>query len=149
MRSHFPSRPGSAALRTLRHQSVHQTPPWPGLQLSSLSEQLSLERDLQSPGFSECVLTCLARWSLRMKRLLHTGHANRFSPVCVRRWRCSSSLRVNRFPQKSQLHTNGRSPVCHLWSETHVSEVGNTDMMRVASFEAIAKIYAIGQRETP
>ena len=34
-----------------------------------------------------CVLTCLLRWSDRMNRLLHTGHANRFSPVWVRRWR--------------------------------------------------------------
>lgn len=31
------------------------------------------------------VLTCLLRWSDRMNRLLHTGHANRFSPVWVRR----------------------------------------------------------------
>ena len=28
-----------------------------------------------------CVLTCLARWSLRMKRLPHSGQAKRFSPV--------------------------------------------------------------------
>ena len=36
----------------------------------------------------------------------------RLSPVCVRRWRCSSSDRVKRLPQKSQLQTKGRSPVC-------------------------------------
>jgi hypothetical protein len=60
-----------------------------------------------------CVLTCFARWSERMKRLLHTGQAKRFSPVWVLRWRWSSSERVNRLPQKSQLQTNGLSPVCH------------------------------------
>ena len=27
-----------------------------------------------------CSLTCFERWSLRMNRLLHTGHENRFSP---------------------------------------------------------------------
>ena len=59
-----------------------------------------------------CVLTCFDRWSERMKRLLHTGQAKRFSPVWVRRWRCNSSERVKRLPQKSQLQTNGRSPVC-------------------------------------
>lgn len=48
-----------------------------------------------------------------MNRLLHTGHANRFSPVCVRKCRCNSSDRVNRLPQNNQLHTNGLSPVCH------------------------------------
>ena len=31
-----------------------------------------------------CVLTCLARWSLRMKRLSQIGQLNFFSPVCVR-----------------------------------------------------------------
>ena len=60
------------------------------------------------------VLTCLLRWSLRINLLLHVGQANRFSPVCVRRWRCNSSDRVNRFPQNNQLQTKGRSPVCHL-----------------------------------
>ncbi len=54
----------------------------------------------------------LLRWSLRMKRLLHTGQANLFSPVCVRKCRWSSSDLVKRFPQKSQLQTNGLSPVC-------------------------------------
>lgn len=34
------------------------------------------------------------------------------APVCVLACRCSSSLRVKRFPQNTQLHTNGRSPVC-------------------------------------
>lgn len=28
-----------------------------------------------------CLLTCLARWSLRMKRRLHSWQQNRFSPV--------------------------------------------------------------------
>lgn len=35
-------------------------------------------------------------------------------PVCVRACRCSSSLRVKRFPQKTQLQTKGLSPVCNL-----------------------------------
>lgn len=89
------------------------------------------------PGFEPlCVFTCFAKWSERMKRLLHTGQANLlngkhwesfvkiklrtkvylntdlFSPVWVLRWRWSSSERVKRLPQNSQLHTNGRSPVC-------------------------------------
>lgn len=60
------------------------------------------------------VFTCLARWSLRMNLLLHTLQENLFSPVCVRRCLCSSSDRVNRFPQNNQLQTKGLSPVCHL-----------------------------------
>ena len=47
--------------------------------------------------------TCLLRWSLRMKRLSHTGQANLFSPVCVRKWRANSSERANLLPQPSQL----------------------------------------------
>lgn len=35
-----------------------------------------------------------------------------YIPVCVLACRCSSSLRVKRFPQKTQLHTKGLSPVC-------------------------------------
>ena len=78
------------------------------LWLSSLSPQLSFFF-----GFlSAWVLMCFFRWSLRTKRLSHVGHENRFSPVCVRRCRWSSSDRRNRFPQNNQLHTNGRSPVC-------------------------------------
>ena len=42
-----------------------------------------------------CVFTCLAKWSLLMKRLLHTGQANLFSPVWVRKCLWSSSERVN------------------------------------------------------
>lgn len=91
------------------------------LPLSSLSEQDSAE-ELPAPPLPLLplllllllwVLTCFARWSLRMNRLLQTGQANLFSPVWVRRCRCNSSERVNRLPQKSQLQTNGRSPVCH------------------------------------
>lgn len=59
-----------------------------------------------------CVFWCFLRWSLRMKRLPHSAHWKRFSPVCVLKCRCSSSDRVKLFPQNSQLHTNGRSPVC-------------------------------------
>lgn len=35
-----------------------------------------------------------------------------YIPVCVLACRCSSSLRVKRFPQKTQLQTKGLSPVC-------------------------------------
>lgn len=92
---------------------------------------------LTLPGFDPLwVLTCLAKWSDRMNLLLQTGQANLlneiywetfvnitssidfylntdlFSPVWVLRWRWSSSDRVKRLPQNSQLQTNGRSPVC-------------------------------------
>lgn len=53
---------------------------------------------------------CLVRWSLRMKRLSQTGQTNFFSPVCVRRWRESSSERANFLSQPSQLQLNGFSP---------------------------------------
>lgn len=57
-----------------------------------------------------CVRMCLFKWSLRMNFLLHSGHWNRFSPVWVRRCRCNSSDRVNRLPQNTHEHANGRSP---------------------------------------
>ena len=82
---------------------------WPMLWLFSESESQS---DFFSP-LELCVLTCLDKWSLLMNLLLQIGQANLFSPVCVRRCRCNSSDRVKRFPQKSQLQTKGRSPVCH------------------------------------
>lgn len=53
---------------------------------------------------------CLVRWSLRMNRRSHTGHTNFFSPVCVRRWRESSSERANLLSQPSQLQLKGFSP---------------------------------------
>ena len=85
--------------------------PWDWL----VSESLPSSQSLFFPSpFWLCVFTCFERWSDLMKRLLQMGHAKRFSPVCVRRCRCSSSDRVNRLPQNSQLHTTGRSPVCHL-----------------------------------
>ncbi len=58
------------------------------------------------------VFECFDKWSERIKRLPHFGHAKRFSPVCVRKWRCNSSERVNALPQKSQWQRNGRSPAC-------------------------------------
>lgn len=58
-----------------------------------------------------CVRICLFKWSLRMNFLLHSGHWKRFSPVCVRRCRCSSSDRVKRLPQNTHEHANGLSPV--------------------------------------
>lgn len=45
-----------------------------------------------------------------MKRRSHTGHANFFSPVCVRLWRESSSERANFLSQSSQLQLKGFSP---------------------------------------
>lgn len=60
------------------------------------------------------VLICLERWSDLINFLLHSIHWNLFSPVCVLLCLCNSSDLVNRFPQNNQLHTNGRSPVCHL-----------------------------------
>lgn len=58
------------------------------------------------------VLICLLRWSDLMNFLLHSGHWNRFSPVCVLRCLWSSSDLVKRLPQNSHVHTKGRSPVC-------------------------------------
>lgn len=83
------------------------------LGVSRLLVSVSLSLPFLPPPPAVCVLMCLLKWSLRMKRLLHTGQAKRFSPVCVRRCLCSSSERVNRLPQKSQLQTKGLSPVCH------------------------------------
>lgn len=45
-----------------------------------------------------------------MKHLSHIGQLKRFSPVCVRVWRVSSSDRENFLPQLGQVHSNGRSP---------------------------------------
>lgn len=60
-----------------------------------------------------CVFTCLLKWSLRMNLFPHSGQPNLFSPVWVRRWRCSSSERVKLLPQNNQLQMKGRSPECH------------------------------------
>ena len=60
-----------------------------------------------------CVFMCFDRWSDRVNRLPHSWQAKRFSPVCVLRWRWSSSDRVKDLLQKSQLQTKGRSPACH------------------------------------
>lgn len=57
-----------------------------------------------------CLRACLDRWSLRMKLLWHKWQINFFSPVCVRRWRDSSSERANRLSQPSHLHLKGFSP---------------------------------------
>lgn len=53
---------------------------------------------------------CLVRWSLRMKHLVQRGQAKRFSPVCVRKWRVSSSEREKRLLQLGHVHWNGLSP---------------------------------------
>jgi len=79
------------------------------------SESLfSLPLPLPSSPLELWVFTCLDKWSDLMNLLLHMGQANLFSPVCVLRCLCSSSDLVNLFPQNNQLHTKGRSPVCHL-----------------------------------
>lgn len=57
-----------------------------------------------------CLRACLVRWSLRMKHLSQSGHVNRFSPVCVRKCRVSSSDRENFFAQPDQVHWKGLSP---------------------------------------
>uniref|UniRef100_A0AAV2KM01 Secreted protein n=1 Tax=Knipowitschia caucasica TaxID=637954 RepID=A0AAV2KM01_KNICA len=38
----------------------------------------------------ECTLWCLARCSRCLKLLSQLAHLKGFSPVCTRRWRCSS-----------------------------------------------------------
>lgn len=53
---------------------------------------------------------CFVKWSLLMNRRLHIGQANFFSPVCVLRWRDSSSERANLLSQPFQLQLNGFSP---------------------------------------
>lgn len=53
---------------------------------------------------------CLVKWSLRIKHLVQRGQANRFSPVCVRKWRVSSSDREKRLMQPAHVHWNGLSP---------------------------------------
>lgn len=61
----------------------------------------------RKPGWRRA---CLVRWSLRVKRLVHRGQGNRFSPVCVRWWRASSSERANFLSQPGQSQAKGRSP---------------------------------------
>lgn len=64
------------------------------------------------PGWKPgCLRACLVRWSLLMKHLSHSGQVKRFSPVCVRTWRVSSSDRENFFTQSGHVHRNGLSPV--------------------------------------
>lgn len=53
---------------------------------------------------------CFVKWSLLMNLRLHIGQANFFSPVCVLRWRDSSSERANLLSQPFQLQLNGFSP---------------------------------------
>ena len=59
-----------------------------------------------------CVFRCFFKWSERIKRFPHSGHANRFSPVCVRTCRWSSSERVKDLSQYIHVHVKGRSPAC-------------------------------------
>lgn len=87
----------------------------------------SLGEALRAPGRRSssgrkpgCRRACLVRWSLRVKRLVHRGQGNRFSPVCVRWWRASSSERANFLSQPGQSQAKGRSP----GQERMVSERG-------------------------
>ena len=59
-----------------------------------------------------CVFMCFDRWSLLVNRFPHSVQQNRFSPVCVLRWRWSSSDLVKLLLQNNQLQTNGLSPLC-------------------------------------
>lgn len=61
----------------------------------------------RKPGWRRA---CLVRWSLRVKRLEQSGQGKRFSPVCVRWWRASSSERANFLSQPGQSQAKGRSP---------------------------------------
>lgn len=63
----------------------------------------------RKPGWRRA---CLVRWSLRVKRLEQSGQGKRFSPVCVRWWRASSSERANFLSHPGQSQAKGRSPVC-------------------------------------
>lgn len=73
-----------------------------------LLDRATLLRSRVSAGHEDALLVvmcrraCLVKWSLRMKRRSHTLQTNFFSPVCVRRWRESSSERANFLSQPSQ-----------------------------------------------
>ena len=99
--------------RIIYHLTVGAPPSSTCSSISSMSICSSGDVGFFLLRLPSCVLECLDRWSERMNRLPHSGHAKRFSPVCVRRWRCSSSERVNDLPQKSHWQLNGRSPACH------------------------------------
>ena len=64
--------------------------------------------------FFAWVFMCFLRWSDLVNRFPHSLQANLFSPVCVLRWRCSSSDLVKDLLQNTQPHVKGRSPACHL-----------------------------------
>lgn len=53
---------------------------------------------------------CNDRWSDLEKALSQTLHLNGLSPVCLRKWRVSSSDLANRQVQPSHVHTYGFSP---------------------------------------
>lgn len=50
------------------------------------------------------------RWSDRVNFFWHTAQVNRFSPVCVRMCRASSSDLANLLSHSGHVHPNGRSP---------------------------------------
>lgn len=74
---------------------------------------------------------CFVKWSLLMNRRLHIGQANFFSPVCVLRWRDSSSERANLLSQPFQLQLNGFSPTIQATKSRAMSisflRIGNMD----------------------
>uniref|UniRef100_A0A3B3C1E6 Uncharacterized protein n=1 Tax=Oryzias melastigma TaxID=30732 RepID=A0A3B3C1E6_ORYME len=53
---------------------------------------------------------CSAKWSDLEKARSHRWHWNGRCPVCLRKWRVSSSERANFHPQPSQLQWYGFSP---------------------------------------
>lgn len=59
---------------------------------------------------AKCLLTCLVKWSLLIKRRSHIEQTNFFSPVCVLLCRDSSSDRENCLSHPSHWQTNGFSP---------------------------------------
>ena len=57
-----------------------------------------------------CLFMWRARWSDLEKLLSHWAHLKGLTPVCLRRWRVSSSDRANRHSQPSHEHRYGFSP---------------------------------------
>lgn len=66
---------------------------------------------LHDSHFAELKLTHFTDFSDAFLMCKHGGSKER-APVCVLLCLCSSSLRVNLFPQSIQLQTKGRSPEC-------------------------------------
>lgn len=100
-------------LPLVRPWGTHPGPTWgfhwgsTGALVDPLVKTLRPIMEGWKPGWRRA---CLLRWSLRMKRLSQSGQRKRFSPVCVRVCRASSSERANFFSQSGQVQGNGLSP---------------------------------------